>query len=129
MKLNHIALNVSSINDVIDFYQNILGFNKEYQFELPADLSFTLFGINKNLTSYFCKKEQVAFEIFISPGSKNNGIAHICLEMPDRNKLITQCLNKGYKVKNIQRDNKPNLLFVWDNSGNCFEIKEENFND
>jgi len=125
IKLNHIALNIREVNEVTDFYQNILGFHLEYQFELSATLSHTIFGINQSLTAYFCKKEQVAFELFVLPENMNKGLAHVCLEMSNRDELITRCQSKDYKVNNIQRDNKPNLLFIWDKSGNCFEIKEE----
>lgn len=129
MIINHIALNVYFVDDIIDFYQNILGFSLESQFELPATLSHTIFGIDKSLPAYFCKKEQVALELFVLPENMDKGFAHICLEMSDREELVTQCINNGYKVNNIQRDKTPNLLFIWDKSGNCFEIKEEKTND
>jgi catechol 2,3-dioxygenase-like lactoylglutathione lyase family enzyme len=129
IKLNHIALNIYEVNDVTDFYQDILGFHPEYQFELPATLSHTIFGINQTLPAYFCENKQVAFELFVISENTNKGFAHVCLELYDRDKLINQCISKGYKIKNIQRDNKPNLLFIWDKSGNCFEIKEEECND
>ncbi|MEA3449025.1 MAG: VOC family protein [Bacteroidota bacterium] len=123
IKLNHIALNISDVDEVTDFYQDILGFHLEYQFELPIKLSNSIFGINKSVPAYFCKNEQVAFELFVLPENINKGLAHVCLELSDRNELVNQCINNGYKVKNMQRDNKPNLLFIWDKSGNCFEIK------
>jgi hypothetical protein len=28
-------------------------------------------------------------------------------------------------VNNTKREGKPDLLFIWDKAGNCFEIKEE----
>jgi catechol 2,3-dioxygenase-like lactoylglutathione lyase family enzyme len=128
IKLNHIALNIREVNDVTDFYQNILGFHLEYQFELPAILSQTIFGIDKSVPAYFYKNKQVAFELFVLPENMNKGLAHVCIEMSYRDELITRCQSKDYKVNSIQRDNKPNLLFIWDKSGNCFEIKEE-YND
>ena len=124
MIINHIALNISDVDEVTDFYQNILGFHLEYQFELSATLSHTIFGIDKSLPAYFCKNKQVAFELFVLPERSNKGLAHVCIEMSNRDELITRCQSKEYKVNNISRDNKPNLLFIWDKSGNCFEIKE-----
>jgi hypothetical protein len=38
-------------------------------------------------------------------------------------------MSKGFKVVNINRDRKPFLLFIWDKSGNCFEIKEPEINE
>lgn len=129
MKLNHIALNISNVEDTIDFYQNILGFNLEYQFELPIELSINIFGVNNSLPVFFYKKEQISIELFVFLDKTNKGVSHICLETHNSEQLISQCQNKGYKVFNIERDNKPNLLFVWDKSGNCFEIKDEKSNN
>ncbi len=129
MKLNHIALNISNVEDTIDFYQNILGFNLEYQFELPIELSINIFGVNNSLPVFLYKKEQIFFELFVFLDKTNKGVSHICLETHNSEQLISQCQNKGYKVFNIERDNKPNLLFVWDKSGNCFEIKDEKSNN
>lgn len=129
MKLNHIALNISNVEDTIDFYQNILGFNLEYQFELPKELSINIFGVNNSLPVFFYKKEQISIELFVFLDKTNKGVSHICLETHNSEQLISQCQNKGYKVFNIERDNKPNLLFVWDKSGNCFEIKDEKSNN
>lgn len=124
MKLNHIALNIDNADELTDFYQDILGFQLEYQFELPAKLGNSIFGIHQNTPAFFCKNEQLAFELFVLPEITDKGLAHVCLDLPNREELINRCVNKGYKVKNMQRDNKPNLLFIWDKSGNCFEIKE-----
>ena len=124
MKLNHIALNIDNADEITDFYQNILGFHLEYQFELPATLSNSIFGIHQNTPAFLCKNEQLAFELFVLSEHTDRGLAHVCLELSDRDKLINQCVSKGYKTKDIQREKKPNLLFIWDKSGNCFEIKE-----
>ncbi len=125
MIINHIALNIKDASESTEFYQNILGLELKYQSELPAALSKNIFGIDQNLPMYFCKKEHAAFELFVLPENFNIGVIHVCLEMPNREKLMAQCLDKGYKINNIKRDLKPDLLFVWDKTGNCFEIKEE----
>lgn len=129
MKLNHVALNIGNIEEITGFYQNILGLELEYQFELPTALSQNIFGIDQSLSAYFYKKEHVAFELFVFPDKINIGIAHVCLEISDREKLMTRCIDKGYKVSNIKRDHKPDLLFVWDKTGNCFEIIEGKINN
>lgn len=124
MKFNHIAFNINTVDEISSFYHDILGFHLEYQFELPAAMSYSIFGINQNIPGYFCKNGTIALELFVFPENTNKGLAHVCLEIPDRNELINHCISKGYPIKKIQRDNKPALLFIWDKSGNCFEIKE-----
>jgi len=32
---------------MVDFYQNILGFHFEYQFDIPKELGVNIFGKNK----------------------------------------------------------------------------------
>jgi len=123
MKLNHVALNIDNTEDVADFYQNILGLELVYQFELPVAISQNIFGINQSLPAYFCKNEHVAFEIFVLPEKTTKGIAHVCLEISNREQFRTLCKDKGYKVNTIKREGKTDLMFVWDKAGNCFEIK------
>jgi catechol 2,3-dioxygenase-like lactoylglutathione lyase family enzyme len=118
-----VALHINNAREVVDFYQNILELELVYQFELSKELSQSIFGMNHSLPVYYCKKEQVAFELFVFPEQSTKGLAHICIQIPNREQLITKCNNRGYRVNNIQRDSKPNLLLVWDKSGNCFEIK------
>jgi len=84
VKLNHIALNIRDVGEATDFYQNILGFHPEYQFELPATVSNSIFGINQSVPAYFCKNEKVAFELFVLPIKINKDVAHICLEITNR---------------------------------------------
>ncbi|HPE87288.1 MAG: VOC family protein [Bacteroidia bacterium] len=125
MKLNHIALNINHVDDILNFYQNMLGMQLQYQFTLSASLSRAFFGFDQELPVYFYQKDHVAFELFVTSKKINNGIAHACLEIPDRESFIAQCQDMGYPVNCVERDSKPNLVFVWDKSGNCFEIKEE----
>lgn len=125
MKLNHIALNINNEEDRVNFYQNILGLQLEHQFQLSSALSMDIFDVSKQLPAYLYKKGNVLFELFVNPGNFNFGVAHVCLEMTDREGVITKCNNSGYKVKTIKRDKKPDLLFIEDKAGNRFEIKEE----
>jgi len=56
-KVNPIALNINDVTEVTDFYQDILGFHLEYQFELPAILGNSIFGIDQSVPAYFYKNE------------------------------------------------------------------------
>lgn len=124
MKLNHIALNINKEKDLVNFYQDILGLQLEYQYKLSPELSMNFFEIDGVHSAYMYKKDNVFFELFVYPGNVKPGVAHVCLEIPNRERLITLCMKNGYKVKIIKRENKADLLFIKDNSGNSFEIKE-----
>jgi len=125
MKLNHIALNIANEEDIVDFYQNILGLKLGHHFILSSELCSDIFEVNKQLPAFFYKKDNVSFELFVYPENFNLGVAHICLETTDCKSIIAKCNNSGYKVKKIHRDNRPDLIFIEDKTGNSFEIKED----
>ncbi len=100
MKLNHIGLNIQGREDVVDFYQNILGFHFEHQFEL-----------------------------FVYSENTMRGFAHICLEVKDHDKTVGKSVNEGYTVTRIQRNDKLDLLFVKDKGENVLKLKNKNNED
>lgn len=125
MKLNHAGLNIQSEDEIVNFYENILGFNLEYQFDTPPELSDNIFGINKQLKVFLYKKEALLFELFVHFENFKQGFSHLCLEVKDREQMITKCEKCDYKVKRIERNNRPDLLFIEDKAGNIFELKIE----
>jgi catechol 2,3-dioxygenase-like lactoylglutathione lyase family enzyme len=82
MLLHHVALNIHTSEEVIDFYQNILKLELAYQFELPEELSRSVFGINQSLPAFFCKNRQVAFELFVVPEKTKKGGLISALKFP-----------------------------------------------
>jgi len=123
-KLNHIALNISDVDEVTDFYQDILGFHMEYQFELDSDFASKIFGINKQAEVFHCKNELLNLELFVYPDNPKQIFAHICIEVIDREIIAVKCKNAGYPVTRIKRNDKPDILFIRDRAGNIFELKE-----
>jgi len=43
MKINHIALNIYSKEELNDFYKEILGFQMEYKFDLNIEMAIKIF--------------------------------------------------------------------------------------
>lgn len=84
MKLNHIALNIQSKEELIDFYQNILRFDFEYQFNLNPVLATKIFGMAKQPEVFLYKKEHLHLELFVYPESIIKDFAHVCIEITDR---------------------------------------------
>ncbi|WP_111707842.1 VOC family protein [Lutibacter citreus] len=126
MKLNHIALNIQNKKELIDFYQNIFGFHLEYQFDLNLDLAKKNFNIEKQPEVYLYKNNNLVLELFVYPESTTLGFAHICLEMVDREKIAKKGEQAGYPITRIQRNNKPDILFIKDKAENIFELKKVN---
>lgn len=125
MKLNHIGLNIQRKEEVVDFYHNILGFHLEYQFDLKSSLAANIFSMGKQSEVFLYKKENLLLELFIHHENTTQGFAHICIEIKEREKIAGQCEDAGYPVIRIRRNNKPDLLFIKDKTGNIFELKNE----
>jgi catechol 2,3-dioxygenase-like lactoylglutathione lyase family enzyme len=123
MKLNHIALNIKGENELIDFYQNIFGFQPEYQFDLNLDMAMKIFNIENQPKVYLYKNDNLVLELFVYPESTIQGFAHICLEMADREKIAQKGEKAGYPITRIQRKDKPDILFIRDKAGNIIELK------
>ncbi len=125
MRLNHTGLNIQSEEEVIDFYQNILGFHFEYQFDLPAESAKDIFGLNKRVKAFLCKRDDLRLELFVHDVHPDKGFSHICFEVKDRENIAVQCKDKGYQVIRIERTDRPDILFVKDKSENIFELKDK----
>ena len=70
MKLNHIALSIQNKEDLTDFYQNILGFHLEYQYEIDESLSSTIFDIEEPAEVFRYSKNNLHLELFVA--TENN---------------------------------------------------------
>ena len=123
MKLLHIGLNIQGKEELVGFYQNILGFHPDYQFDLNPVLATNVFGIGRQAEVFIYKNDSIQLELFIYPEKINLGFTHICIEMNDREKIVKKCEQAGYPITRIERDDKPELLFIRDKAGNIFELK------
>jgi len=123
MKLNHIALTIQSKEELTDFYQNILGFKLEYQYEIDSTLSSTIFDVEKPLEVFRYSKDNLHLEFFVSSEKTIPAFAHIGVDVEDREIIVEKCKKAGYKVTRVERKEKQDLIFVSDKAGNKFELK------
>ncbi|MCD6366858.1 MAG: VOC family protein [Bacteroidales bacterium] len=125
MELNHIGLNILNKNEVIDFYQNILGFHTEYRFDITEEIGTIVFGIKNPAKVILCRKKNLLLELLIRPEILNQGFAHICLGVKNRENIADKCNKSGYPVIRIKRSDKQDILFIKDKTGNLFELKND----
>ena len=125
MRLSHIGLNIQNKEELTDFYQNILGFHPEYQFDLSPDYATNIFNIAEQPEVFIYKREDIYIELFVYEGSTLPGFAHLCMEVTDRETIVKKSEQSGYPVIRIERSNKPDLLFIKDKTGNIFELKND----
>ena len=123
MNLKHIALNIQSKDELIDFYQNVLGFHLEHQYELSQTFASRIFGIEKQTEVFIYSNGKIDIELFVYPEKTKQGFAHICIETEDRETVAAKCEKTGYPIIRIERSDKPDLLFVMDKAYNKFELK------
>ena len=123
MKLEHIAITINLSDEIINFYERILGMEQERNFVLDKTLSTKIFGVNGNLPVYLMKREDFVLEIFIYK-QKLQSVNHLCISVENRENLIKEVQEKGYETIIIERE-QPDLVFIKDKSGNIFEIKQQ----
>lgn len=124
MKLNHIAITISDISELEGFYRGLIGMKDVRSFNLIKDKAVKIFGIEKETTAYLLQKDNLFLEVFILPQIIEKGFNHICISVPDREELVKQAKHKSYVVVRIERE-QFDLIFIKDNSGNIFEIKQD----
>jgi len=122
MKLEHIAITINHSDEIINFYERILGMEQERNFVLDKTLSTKIFGVNGNLPVYLMKREDFVLEIFIYKQNLQS-VNHLCISVDNRENLTKKLQEKGYETIIIERE-QPDLVFIKDKSGNIFEIKQ-----
>jgi len=124
MKINHVALIATSEEKADRFYFDILGLKKAVPKTVEASLSLVLFNLNFPLTYLSYYNDDLRFEIFILPERQVQfSPSHVCLEVNDRESLLSKCLASGLPVKRLIKEGKE-IVFISDFDGHLFEIKE-----
>lgn len=123
MQLAHIGFPIAEAEDIDSFYIELLEMSLAYQFEIPAAMTYRLFGVSRSVPVYMMKKDDIVLELFCTGEMSPRRFDHICFWVTDRAELIQRFQQKGYPVDIIPRS-EGELIFVFDRSGNRFEIKQ-----
>ncbi len=122
MKLEHIAITVESLDEIVNFYQNILGMEQIRDFVIDKSLTAKLFNVDENLPVYLMQRDDLVLEIFILKQNRES-VKHLCIALENRENLIRELQEKGYQTIIIERE-QHDLVFIKDKSENIFEIKQ-----
>ncbi|MCD4695080.1 MAG: VOC family protein [Bacteroidales bacterium] len=123
MKLEHIALTVSNPSEIEKFYKRILGMKEVKNFVLKENLAGRIFSFENETQVFLLQNDNLFFEIFVLPKPLEKGFNHICISVTNREGLVNKAMQNNYEVIRIEREYN-DLIFIKDNSGNIFEIKE-----
>jgi len=127
MQLDHIALNINDQKEVINFYQNVLGMVEIKNYTLNENLASLFFNIYRKTSVYLMQRDNLVLELFVNPKSLDQGFNHICIEINNREDLVSDAVESSYKYIRRKREYF-DQIFISDKSGNLFEIKEANKN-
>ena len=126
MRLHHIALSSRSRENANRFYKDILKLNEIKSSRMTNDLSRDIFGVDLECELILYGNDDLAIEVFVTERISPRGpsVAHICLQVEDREVFLETCQAAGLRVRLIPRG-EWKICFVEDFDGNLFEIKQE----
>lgn len=125
MNLEHVALTITDYNEIKQFYQEILEMNETRSFVLDKVLARNIFGIEEETKVFLLQKDELLLEIFLNTEQHHQGFNHICISTSNREEIVKKATQYSYKCLRLKRENS-DMIFVTDNSGNIFEIKQSN---
>jgi len=121
--LHHIALTVNEPEEIKDFYEEVLLFNLQQKFSVNGETALQIFNTDETTEVYLMQQNDIRFEIFISSQKENKAFSHICLSYNKAENIFKKAVDMGCKSF-IKENRGNNTYFIWDRSGNMFEIKE-----
>ena len=120
---NHAAITIHDINEVENFYINILGLEIKKQNFISNDFAGRIFNVSTPIKVITVGNNEFNLELFINSKCKNNNLNHICLNCIDRKNLIKKANDNNYPCIIIKCD-PFDMVFIRDKSNNLFEIKQ-----
>lgn len=126
---HHGGVNVPDLEQAIDWYRDVLGFEVERRFEIPPARARVA----------MVRKGPLRFEIFEAEGAKSlpqerrmpltdlqtHGNKHVAFQVPDLEKFLHQVEAKGADVAFVVREKFGRGCFLRDCAGNLIEFVEE----
>ncbi len=121
--LHHICLSINKLEEVENFYKNVLLFTVKYTSTIDQETILKIFNEPVAVNVYMMENQDTLFEIFINPTQERKIFSHVCLAYEQHEAIYNNAVEQGYKTV-IKENTDYNTYFIWDNSGNIFEIKK-----
>ncbi len=120
--LQHVAIHCSNRKHADIFFTKILDLTKIKQFSLSADMSLSIFGVDKHVDIDVYGNDSFCIEVFCIENQHPKGFSHLCIRVNNRAEFIQRCEQYKLSPYTVQKDGKE-YLFVRDFSNNLYEIK------
>lgn len=132
MAVHHLGIWVRDLGRSGEFYDRILGFEKKYDYRLPAELVRTIFGRPVDCQVEVHQRQAVSVELFQPdtamsanpPDPRAAGINHFSLKVDDTVSFCRRAGEKGAEVLEIPRKDH-SVFFLKDPDGILIEIKDQ----
>ncbi len=127
MRVTHTAFQFSTTEKVERFFGEFLGLLPVREYETNPELMRQIFGIEQGFKVRWYDIGGAILEIFIGPFARDErppGLNHICLAVLDREEFVRRAMEMGFHVFEKEREDRPNLVFIYDGDGNPYEIGE-----
>ena len=121
--LQHIALTINFTEDIEKFYKEVLLFQEKYKFIMDPYTSKEVFNIPRLIDVYLMEYNNMQLEIFLNARKERHIFSHICLRYNNSKNVYQKAVAGSYRTLVRKRDDH-DTYFIWDKSGNMFEIKE-----
>jgi len=130
--VHHIGLWIRDLDRSGEFYDRILGFEKQYDYHIPAELVKTIFGRPIDCQVELHQRDEIRLELFqpdiplsADPSQPlTAGINHFSLQVDDKTSFCRQAREKGADVLEIPRNDHA-VFFLRDPDGILIEIKDQ----
>ncbi len=127
MRIGHVALVSGSEEKANRFFKETLGLKELRSTVIPANLSKSLFGIDRQLKVIDFGNEEMKFEVFIAGGEEDipsRRLDHVCLEVENRDAMLRKWEGMGFEILRVPKGDSV-VVFLKDENQNLFEIKEK----
>jgi len=128
MKIEHIAVGSTTEQESDNFFIDLLDLKKARFFSVSAELMTQFFNINKETNVIRYEGEYINIEVFLT-GDKNkvkDRFTHNCLLVENPEQLLKRAKEMGYEFIKVPRKDTGYYYFIFDSTGNRYEIKQMN---
>lgn len=121
--LHHVGLSIIEPAEITTFYEAVLHFHLLKQFTLDSrEVLHSIFSTDRQTAVYMMEQQGLKLELFIDPEGERGRFTHLCLEYDNPEEVSDHASQLGYRQW-IKKGPNRVTHFIWDKSGNMFEIK------
>ena len=122
----HAGVCASTVERAEKVFEDLFGFERIKDFQAPPELMDNLFGVNESVRVMVYDAGPIMLEVFVSPAQagRTGGYTHLCLAIADKEALIRNAADAGFAIRRHERPDGSHIVFLRDEDGNLYEIKE-----